>query len=219
MREKREVSRLMSFSVAASSVTSPRTTPSSVFFNSSVFIYISIYQSNRIHRRCSGYLCSGRARNRHTSDIIRALSLARISMLFLNRFVTSSYWQSIGLLVARLIVAGVFGIALAFKIMNISGTATEIAGVGLPFALPLAWAAAIFELLVVLAFLSGAYFRQFTFLTMLYVLFLGFMFHGPSHWTVSMDEFGFFIDHFTFAAGLIAMIASGPGRVRLAWGN
>jgi putative oxidoreductase len=139
--------------------------------------------------------------------------------MFFNKFVTAPFWQSAGLLIARIIIAAVFAMALAFKFISIGTTAAAIASVGLPFALPLAWIAAIFELAIVLAFLSGAYFRQVAFLTLLYVLFLGFMFHGPSHWAANMDEFGFFVDHFSFAAGLIAMIAAGPGRWRLAWGN
>lgn len=139
--------------------------------------------------------------------------------MFLNKFVSASFWQSWGLLVARIIIAGVFVMAVSFKFMSISGTAAEIASVGLPFSLFLAWCAAIFEALVVLSFLSGAYFRQFAFLAMLYVLFLGFMFHGPSHWGTNMDEFGFFVDHFTFAAGLIAFVASGAGRFRVRLGS
>lgn len=139
--------------------------------------------------------------------------------MFLNRLVTSASWQSAGLLVARIVIALVFTMALAFKVMSISGTTAEITSAGLPFALPLAYAATLFELIVVLAFLSGAYFRQVAFLSLLYILFLGFMFHGPSHWATSMAEFGFFVDHFTFAAGLIALIASGPGRISLARGN
>ncbi len=139
--------------------------------------------------------------------------------MFYNKFVTASFWQSWGLLFSRIIIAAVFGIAVTFKFISISATASQIASVGLPFAFLLAWLAAIFELLVVITFLSGAYFRQVAFFALLYVLILGFMFHGPSHWSANMDEFGFFIDHFTFAAGLIALIASGPGRWRLAWGN
>ncbi len=46
-----------------------------------------------------------------------------------------------------------------------------------------------------------------------YVVFLGFGFHGPSHWQANQSELGFFIDHFTFAAGLLFAAACGPGRV------
>ena len=39
----------------------------------------------------------------------------------------------------------------------------------------------------------------------------GFAFHGPSHWAANQDEFGFFVDHFTFLAGLLFAAAHGPG--------
>lgn len=37
----------------------------------------------------------------------------------------------------------------------------------------------------------------------LYVVFVGFALHGPSLWKGNRAEFGFFVDHFTFAAGLL----------------
>ena len=45
------------------------------------------------------------------------------------------------------------------------------------------------------------------------LVFLAFGFHGPSHWAGNQAELGFFIDHFTFAAGLLFAAACGPGRV------
>jgi putative oxidoreductase len=45
------------------------------------------------------------------------------------------------------------------------------------------------------------------------VLFLAFAFHGPGRWADNQTEFGFFIDHFTFIAGLLFAAAHGPGRV------
>jgi uncharacterized membrane protein YphA (DoxX/SURF4 family) len=42
-------------------------------------------------------------------------------------------------------------------------------------------------------------------------LFLGFAFHGPSHWAGNQMEFGFFVDHFTFVAGLLFAAVHGPG--------
>ncbi|HWF95342.1 MAG TPA: DoxX family protein, partial [Xanthobacteraceae bacterium] len=46
-----------------------------------------------------------------------------------------------------------------------------------------------------------------------YVLFLGFAFHGPAHWSRSQDEFGFFVDYFVFLAGLLFAAVHGPGDV------
>jgi uncharacterized membrane protein YphA (DoxX/SURF4 family) len=45
---------------------------------------------------------------------------------------------------------------------------------------------------------------------------LAFSFHGPNRWTGNQAEFGFFIDHFTFLAGLLFAAVHGPGET-LAW--
>jgi uncharacterized membrane protein YphA (DoxX/SURF4 family) len=135
--------------------------------------------------------------------------------MILTAIVRHPFWQSWGLLIARLIIAGVFLIAVSFKYMDMAGTAAYIAAAGIPFSLPLAWVAAIFETLLVIAFVTGAWMREAALLAILYVLFLGFMFHGPAQWTGHMEQFGFFVDHFTFAAGLLYMLAFGPGRLAL----
>jgi len=44
------------------------------------------------------------------------------------------------------------------------------------------------------------------------VIFLAFSFHGPSRWSGNQAEFGFFIDHFTFLAGLLFAAVHGPGE-------
>jgi uncharacterized membrane protein YphA (DoxX/SURF4 family) len=76
----------------------------------------------------------------------------------------------------------------------------------------LAWLAAIFETAVIIALLTGAFFSEAALLAAVYVLFLGFTFHGPSHWEGNPMEFGFFVDHFTFIAGLLLAAVHGPGR-------
>jgi uncharacterized membrane protein YphA (DoxX/SURF4 family) len=133
----------------------------------------------------------------------------------IDGIVRAPFWQSWGLLIARIIIAGVFGMATVFKFMGMSATAGYIAAAGIPLALPLAWIAAIFELLLVISFLTGVWMRLAALLAIVYVLFLGFTFHGPSHWAGSQAEFGFFVDHFTFAAGLLYMLAFGPGPLAL----
>ena len=126
---------------------------------------------------------------------------------------TEPGWQSLGILVARLIFAAVFLMAAVFKFLGMADTATYIAAAGFPFPLLLAWLAAIFEILLVICFLSGAFFSEAALLAALYVLFLNFAFHGPSHWEGNQAEFGFFVDHFTFAAGLLFAAVKGPGRM------
>ena len=121
-------------------------------------------------------------------------------------------WQSIAILVGRLIFAAVFLMAVSFKFMGMEATAGYIASAGFPFPLLLAWCAAIFETLIVIALLSGAFFSEAALLAAAYVLFLAFAFHGPSHWEGNQAEFGFFVDHFTFLAGLLFAAVHGPGR-------
>jgi uncharacterized membrane protein YphA (DoxX/SURF4 family) len=135
----------------------------------------------------------------------------------IDRIVHAPFWQSWGALIARIIIAGVFGMATVFKFMDMASTAGYIANAGFPIPLVLAWLAAIFELALVIAFLTGAAFRLAALLGVIYVLFLAFSFHGPALWKddPTMMQFGFFVDHFTFAAGLLYMLAFGPGPLAL----
>ena len=120
-------------------------------------------------------------------------------------------WVRAAILLGRLIFAAVFAMAAAFKFMGMQATAGYIAAAGIPAPLFLAWVAAFFELGLIICFLTGAYFREAALLAAAYVLFLAFAFHGPAHWNGNQTEFGFFIDHFTFIAGLLFAAAHGPG--------
>jgi uncharacterized membrane protein YphA (DoxX/SURF4 family) len=122
-------------------------------------------------------------------------------------------WTAIAILVARLIFAALFVMAAAFKYADMNGTAGYIASAGFPMPLILAWIAALFETALALCLLTGAYFTEAALLAAAYVIFLAFAFHGPSHWEGNQAEFGFFIDHFTFMAGLLFAAVHGPGRV------
>ncbi len=123
---------------------------------------------------------------------------------------------TISILVARLIFAAVFVMAFVFKFADMGATASYIAAAGFPMPLALAWLAAFFEVALAVAFLTGAFFSYASYLAAAYVIFLGFAFHGPSHWAGNQAEFGFFIDHFTFLAGLMFAAAYGPGD-KLTW--
>ena len=103
--------------------------------------------------------------------------------------------------------------AATFKFLDMGATAGYIASAGFPFPLLLAWLAAIFETVLVICFLTGAFFAEAALLAAAYVLFLAFAFHGPSHWAGNQAEFGFFVDHFTFIAGLLFAAVHGPGRI------
>jgi putative oxidoreductase len=121
--------------------------------------------------------------------------------------------KTIAILIARLIFAGVFAMAAAFKFafVGLDATAAEIAGAGFPYPLLLAWVAAFFEVALAFAFLTGVYFTEAAIVAIAYVLFLAFSFHGPDKFAANPMEFGFFVDHFTFVAGLLFAAVHGPG--------
>ncbi|MBY5611042.1 DoxX family protein [Rhizobium leguminosarum] len=120
--------------------------------------------------------------------------------------------RAIAIIVARIIFSFVFFMAAGFKFADIGATAGYIAAAGFPMATFLTWVAAFFEIALALAFISGAFFTEASLLAAIYVIFLAFAFHGPSHWQQNQAEFGFFIDHFTFLAGLLFAAVHGPER-------
>ena len=116
------------------------------------------------------------------------------------------------ILVARLIFAGAFVLACSMKFAGMEATAGYIATIGFPVPLLFAWLAALFELGLALAFLTGAFFTEAAALAAGYVLFLAIAFHGPSRWEGNPVEFGLFVDHFTSIAGLLFAAVHGPGQ-------
>ncbi len=132
----------------------------------------------------------------------------------MNPETSAPLWQSMATLIARIVFAAMFLMGCAFKFIDIGATAGYIASAGFPFPLFLAWVAAIFEALLVLAFLSGAFFSEAALLAALYVVFLGFAFHlsGWGQDEAGQLRFGAFVSHFPFAAGLLFAAAHGPGR-------
>jgi putative oxidoreductase len=124
-------------------------------------------------------------------------------------------WKTFVVFVGRLIFAAVFIMAVTFKLMDINATAEYIASAGFPLSKLLAWLAALLEFALIVCFLTGAYFSEAALVASAYVLFLAFAFHGPSRWAGDQAEFGFFVDHFTFFAGLLFAAAHGPGRLAM----
>jgi uncharacterized membrane protein YphA (DoxX/SURF4 family) len=126
--------------------------------------------------------------------------------------------RTVAILIARLIFGGVFVMAAGFKFMGMEATAGYIASAGFPVPLFLAWVAAFFEIALAIGLLAGLFFTEAALLAAAYVLFLAFAFHGPSHWEGNQTEFGFFVDHLTFIAGLLFAAVHGPGRVAVGKG-
>ncbi|AIC29088.1 MULTISPECIES: DoxX family protein [Rhizobium] len=120
--------------------------------------------------------------------------------------------RAIAIFAARIIFSFIFFMAAGFKFADIGATSGYIAAAGFPMPTFLTWIAAFFEIALALAFISGAFFREASLLAGIYVIFLAFAFHGPSHWQQNQAEFGFFVDHFTFLAGLLFAAVHGPEK-------
>ena len=71
-------------------------------------------------------------------------------------------WSTAAVLAARLIFAAVFLMALAFKVMDIDGTAAYITSAGFPVPKLLAWLAALFELALAFCLLKPRSSQRFT---------------------------------------------------------
>jgi putative oxidoreductase len=122
-------------------------------------------------------------------------------------------FSDVVVLLARLILALVFLLAFVFKVMGMGMIAEVIRVAGFPFPMLLAVLAAVLEIALVVSLLTGVCFSQLMLAGFVYVVFLAFSFHGPSHWTDPKGlEFGAFVDHFPFAAALLFAMAHGPGR-------
>jgi uncharacterized membrane protein YphA (DoxX/SURF4 family) len=121
--------------------------------------------------------------------------------------------KTAAILIARLIFALDFAMAAFFKFVafGLDATAGQIAAAGFPMSHLLAWVAAFFEVALAIGFLTGLFFREVAIVSIAYVLFLGFSFHGPDHWRSNPMEFGLFVTHFIFVAGLLFAAVHGPG--------
>lgn len=120
--------------------------------------------------------------------------------------------ETVAILLARLLFTFAFAQAAAFKflLVGIDATAAQIAGVGFPIPTILAWLAGFFEVGLAIALLTGLFFREAGLAAAAYVLFLGFVFYGPGHWSDLM-AYGMFINHLVFIAGLLFAAVHGPG--------
>src|SRR6185312_11980983 len=97
-----------------------------------------------------------------TKFSLARVGIAYVSASFGRTFTAGGQKMSraVAILVARLIFAGMFAMAAAFKFSGMADTASYIAAAGFPMPLLLAWLAAFFEVALVLAFLTGAFFSE-----------------------------------------------------------
>ncbi|NCN52384.1 DoxX family protein [Candidatus Parcubacteria bacterium] len=121
-------------------------------------------------------------------------------------------WDTHALLVARVLMGGMFLLAGIDKLQNIDGIALMIAGAGLPAAGLLAWLSGIFEVLAGAAIIVGYHFREAAVLLALFTLVVAFLFHTPTSWTESPIQKVFFMKDMAIFAGLLFMAAHGSGN-------
>jgi putative oxidoreductase len=131
--------------------------------------------------------------------------------MILRKLARHSFWQTYALVVARLLMGGMFLLAAYYKFADINMTAGYIASVGIPYGVMFAWIAGIAEAGIGISFITGACFREAALFSVAYIIFLTAVFHGPATWT-DQTGIGLFIDHLTLIAGLLFMVAHGPGE-------
>jgi putative oxidoreductase len=122
------------------------------------------------------------------------------------------------LLIARILLAFMFILSGVQKFVSIDGAAGYIAAMGLPASVPLAWLAAIFEVVAGLAVIVGFKTRNAAFLLAAFCIFTGLVFHLQPDDQMQMIML---MKNFTIAGGLFALAVSGPGRYsidrRITW--
>ena len=123
-----------------------------------------------------------------------------------------SIWDTHALLVARILMGGMFLLSGIQKFQGIDGVAGYIASAGLPAPLALAWIVAVFEVLAGAAIILGKYFREAAILLAVFVVIVSFPFHGPGLWETDITQQIFFTKNTAILAGLLFMAAHGPGR-------
>ena len=117
-------------------------------------------------------------------------------------------------LLGRILLAAVFIPAGLQKLGGIEGTAGYIASVGIPAATPLAWAAAIFEVVAGIAVLIGFQTKWASLALAAFCVFTGFMFHfAAATGDAAQIQMIMFFKNLGLAGGFLVLAAQGPGAL------
>lgn len=123
-----------------------------------------------------------------------------------------AFLRTHGVLVARILMGGLFIQAGVSKLLDAGGTAGYIASAGLPESVALAYLAGLFELVLGLALLVGKKMEEAAVLLAVFVLVVSFLFHGMGTWEVNPIQQALFVKNIAIIAGLLYMAAYGPGN-------
>lgn len=130
----------------------------------------------------------------------------------MNQILNHQIWNTHALLLARILMGGLFLLSGIQKFMSIDGTAGYIANAGLPAALGLAWIAAIIEVACGAAIIVGRYFKEAALVLAAFTVILSFPFHGPATWAPDNMQQVMFMKNMAIVAGLLFMAAHGAGN-------
>ena len=122
--------------------------------------------------------------------------------------------NSVVTLIARVLLSIIFILAGFQKFGAIDGTAGYIASVGFPAATLLAWAAAIFEVVVGIFILVGFQTRITSLLTAAFCVFTGLVFHyAAAAGDTSGMQMIMFMKNLAMAGGFLALAQLGAGAL------
>lgn len=123
-----------------------------------------------------------------------------------------AFFRSHGILIARILMGGMFALAGLDKLINSGGTASYIGTVGLPENTALAFAIGLFEIIMGLAIIFGKKIAEAALLLALFVIVVSFLFHGPGVWADAPMQKVLFSKNAAILAGLLYIIAYGSGN-------
>lgn len=130
-----------------------------------------------------------------------------------------TFFETHALLVARVLIGGMFLLAGISKFQDITGTAGYIESVGLPAGVALAWLAAIFEAVLGACIIVGYCIRDTALYLAIFTFLISFPFHGPGMWETSPLDQIMFMKNMAIVGGLLFIVAHGAGKSWTLKGN
>jgi len=125
----------------------------------------------------------------------------------MNNFAHHRFWKTHALLIARVLMGGMFLMAGISKFQGIDATAAFIASAGIGAPVFFAWLAAIFETALGLFIIVGKCFKRSAVLLALFTFIISFIFHNPADAVQQLA----FTKNMAIVAGLLFMAAHGAG--------
>lgn len=123
-----------------------------------------------------------------------------------------AFLRSNGILIARILMGGMFILAGLDKVMNPSGTASFIASAGLPENDVLALLVGALEIVLGAAIVVSKKITEAALLLAVFVILVSFLLHGPGSWADAPMQKVMFSKNAAILAGLLYIAAYGGGN-------